>query len=141
MLPPMPVCCHRSIFRPSDDYLGAVIEVGAGSQALGLQGSRRVTGLLGRSTGLRGELVCGRLGAFVAPVVEVEAESTRDLEWVRQHNAKVRESVRGSVSLTQRLSGESDEPEPERLPERVVKGEAFMVKMLEQRMRRSRPSE
>lgn len=108
---------------------------GAGLQIIGVQGGRLVSGLFGRSTGIRGEKVCGRLDVFVAPSVEDEPRDRSDIEWVRQHNAKVRESVRGSTNLTQRLNGDSDEPEQERPPERVVKGEAFMVKMLEQRRR------
>ncbi len=100
------------------------------------QGGQWVSGFLGRSKGVRGELVTGRLDSYVAPVVEVGRKSARDLEWVREQNAKFRASVRGSGNLTQRLSGESDEPEQERPPERPIKGEAFMVKMIEQRMRR-----
>lgn len=111
------------------------MKVGAGSQILGVQGDRFVSGLLGRSMGIRGGVVCGRLDAFVAPIVGVEPKNLPDPEWVRQHSAKVRGSVRGSTNLTQRLNSESDEAEQERPPERVLKGEAFMVKMLEQRMR------
>ena len=94
-----------------------------------------MSGLFSRSPRVRGELVCGRLDTFVAPSVDEEPKDVPDLDWVRLHNEKVRECVRGSVNLTQRLNGESDEPDQEHPPERVVKGEAFMVKMLEQRMR------
>ncbi len=84
----------------------------------------------------RGELVDGRLGAYVAPIVEVERQDAHDLDWVRQNDARFRASMRGSENLTQRLNAESDEAEQESLQERPIKGEAFMVKMIEQRLRR-----
>ncbi len=108
----------------------------AGSRIPGSQGSSWVSGLFGKSKVMRGQVVSGRLGAYVAPVVEVERQDAQDLEWVREHNAKFRSTMRGADGLIQRLNDDSDEAEQERLPERPVKGEAFMVKMLEQRMRR-----
>ncbi len=106
----------------------------ADSQTVGSQSGRWVSGLFGGSK-VRGEVVCGRLDAFVAPIVEEEPKDQSYVDWVQLHNAKVRESLRGSANLTQRLSGESDELEQERPPERVLKGEAFVVKMIEQRLR------
>ncbi len=99
-------------------------------------GADWVSGLFGRPK-TRGELVDGRLGAYVAPVVEVERQDAPDLERVREHNAKLRATMRGADGLLRRLADDSEEAEEERLPERPIKGEAFMVKMLEQRMRRT----
>ena len=72
----------------------------------------------------------------VAPIVDVEPDSAGDLASARAQSAKVRDMLRGAADLNKRLSGESDESEQERLSERPVKGEAFMVKMLERRRRR-----
>jgi hypothetical protein len=98
--------------------------------------SSQVTDGLGWPTRTRGKVVSARLETFVAPAVEDEPKDLSYVDWVQFHNNKVRENLRGSANLTQRLNGDADENEQERPPERVLKGEAFMVKMLEQRLRR-----
>ena len=115
----------------------------ADSQTPGIHSGGWMTGLLGRNplTRGRGVAVCERLDVFVAPVLEEEEpEDLSDVDWVRLHNAKVRDSVKGSADLTRRLSGEDDEIKPAPLPPRAIKGEALMAKILEQRLRRNSPA-
>jgi hypothetical protein len=117
--------------------------MGVSTDRTGLQiGSVQVgwkeVGLLGRSRhkGIRGEVVCERLGTFVSPALEDGPDDLPYGEWVQYHNDKVRGSLRGSANIGKRLNGEAEEAEKERPKERVLKGEALMVKLLEQRMRR-----
>ena len=93
-------------------------------------------GLGGRSDvdKIKPELVTDRLDHFVAPAAQPEPMDAPDLEWVQQHNRSVRQSLKGSKDITKRLNGEPEEKPAFQPKERVMKGAALYMKMLEQRL-------